>query len=258
VGAGTRNLAKRGEYCNRISNVEYSVHTATGAELQQVNTFFQRLSFSTMESIVEEVSTSASNAAKTNAGASNGEHITNFGEFMEQIHGSLDKMVQESYKAPVSFKAALVEFAAAVNWNETWIQALVVFHVLNFLFFVLTRKILEIQSIQFIFIAITVYFSQNLNDILAQHWQSFSTQNYFDSRGVFTCTVLCAPLLIISFLQLINFVYQTSNLLIKFKRLQLRDKLSKDGIENSGTVNDEDGSNTAGLLARRSKRLKKM
>ena len=209
------------------------------------------------QSIVEEVTSSASSAAKTNAaGASSAEDVINFGEFMGHIHGSLDRMVQESYKAPETFKAALREFASAVNWKESWIQALLVCHVLNFLFFILTRKFPEIQCVQFMFIAIAIYFSQNLNDFLAQHWNVFSTQNYFDSRGVFTCTVFCAPLLMISFFQLVNFVYQTSQLLIKFKRLQLRDKMSKPNVTDVDTNEANSSSNTATLATRRSKRVK--
>lgn len=41
-----------------------------------------------------------------------------------------------------------------------------------------------------------VYTSEHLNRALGQHWQSFSSQPYFDRNGIFISAVLSAPLVL--------------------------------------------------------------
>ena len=41
-----------------------------------------------------------------------------------------------------------------------------------------------------------VYSAERLNRLLHQHWEKFAKQPYFDAHGVFTSTVLSAPLLL--------------------------------------------------------------
>ncbi|KAH8026780.1 hypothetical protein HPB51_024329 [Rhipicephalus microplus] len=41
-----------------------------------------------------------------------------------------------------------------------------------------------------------VYFSEALNDLAARHWQAFSSQQYFDSQGMFISLVFSTPLLL--------------------------------------------------------------
>jgi hypothetical protein len=55
-----------------------------------------------------------------------------------------------------------------------------------------------------------------------------ATQDYFDQRGVFAGLLFSAPLLGIGFLQLLILLYQTSTMLIKLKRTQLRANLRKE------------------------------
>lgn len=51
--------------------------------------------------------------------------------------------------------------------------------------------------------ASTVYNAQRLNSYLAQHWQAFARQPYFDEQGVFISAVVSAPLLLTMFTQLV-------------------------------------------------------
>lgn len=41
-----------------------------------------------------------------------------------------------------------------------------------------------------------VYNAERLNGLLHKHWEKFASQPYFDAHGVFTSTVLSAPLLL--------------------------------------------------------------
>ena len=49
-----------------------------------------------------------------------------------------------------------------------------------------------------------VYMSENINAWAAQHWQRFSTQNYFDPSGLFASVVFSGPLLLISSLLVVR------------------------------------------------------
>jgi transmembrane protein 18 len=76
-------------------------------------------------------------------------------------------------------------------------------------------------------IALIVKCSEYLNRIAATHWASFSTQNYFDRRGVFMSIMVCCPLLLDSLIMLLLFLREASHLLIKFKTVQLKEQIRK-------------------------------
>ena len=42
---------------------------------------------------------------------------------------------------------------------------------------------------------VAVYLAEHINTYLAQHWQAFATQPYFDKNGIFVSTIYSAPLL---------------------------------------------------------------
>lgn len=73
-------------------------------------------------------------------------------------------------------------------------------------------------------IAIIVRSAEHLNRLGTQRWQLLATQNYFDKRGVFVSIMLCGPLLLDSFVMLISFVLEASNLLVQVKQAELRSK----------------------------------
>src|SRR3546814_11138164 len=80
-------------------------------------------------------------------------------------------------------------FASAVDWSETWIQALLVSEVALFIIVLLTRKMFYTQCFVFFMICILVFTSEALNTQLAARWQEFATQNSFDEHGVFIATL---------------------------------------------------------------------
>ncbi|CAE7674492.1 TMEM18 [Symbiodinium microadriaticum] len=92
------------------------------------------------------------------------------------------------------------------------------------MFAVIFRKNVNIQTGIFLLVTILVAMSEFLNSYCADHWREFSSQNYFDKRGVFAGSIFAAPLLIIALFQLINFLIMSSSALVTAKRLELRRK----------------------------------
>lgn len=70
-------------------------------------------------------------------------------------------------------------------------------------------------------VAAVVFCAERLNSLGGQHWRSFARQPYFDPHGIFTSTLLSAPLLLTMFVILINYLVAASQLLIQMKRKEL-------------------------------------
>lgn len=49
-----------------------------------------------------------------------------------------------------------------------------------------------------------MYFSETINELGAEHWQSFSRQQYFDSNGLFISTVFSIPILLNCMLMIVS------------------------------------------------------
>jgi hypothetical protein len=85
-----------------------------------------------------------------------------------------------------------------VAWkDEAWLQALFAFEAALLLAVVLSRKRhYLLQGSLFVFIVALIAASETLNSWAKANWKRFSTQNYFDPRGVFAGVVygaLCPP-----------------------------------------------------------------
>lgn len=135
-------------------------------------------------------------------------------------------------------------FTAAVDWSERWIQCLLGAHAALFLLTVLTLRLQNLQMALFLLICGVVALAEPLNSWAAANWQAFATQNYFDKHGVFASVMLCAPLLIVGFIQLLYFLYSASTLLVTVKREELRRKLRRDGA-----AGDADAAAAAGVAS---------
>ncbi len=74
-----------------------------------------------------------------------------------------------------------------------------------------------------------VFNAERINSLAARHWQSFATQNYFQSLGVFTSALLSAPLLLTMFTILINYLMEMVHLMVEMKRKELIYKAKQRG-----------------------------
>ena len=151
-----------------------------------------------------------------------------FAEFMTDINDHFSTLVQESYKAPQDaweewqgmyytityvdclmyacgvYMGLLSAFKTAVNWDEWFLMPLLGIYITLFLLVLLTRNNINFQFIIFTAIFVVVLCAQWINRICAENWRSFATQNYFQDRGTFVAVFLCAPLLAIATVQLVN------------------------------------------------------
>ncbi len=82
-------------------------------------------------------------------------------------------------------------------------------------------------------ICICVFLSERLNKVCAENWSHFATQNYFDAKGTFAGIFFAGPLLLIGFIQLLNFLYTASQLLVKVKRQELAMKNKEKGKDKT-------------------------
>jgi len=98
-------------------------------------------------------------------------------------------------------------FVSAISWTtDLWIPGLLAFHfTLILLTLFLRRNYTSQRNILFLVFPL-ILLSQPLNDALGRNYNDFSSQNYFDSRGVFAGVFWAGPLLVTGFLATINLV----------------------------------------------------
>jgi hypothetical protein len=133
-------------------------------------------------------------------------------------------------------------FRSAITWSETFILSLVAFQI--FMFFLVlwsSRKDrgLTVRVTVMVFIGVLVRSAEWLNEIGARNWESISTQNYFDKRGIFLGIMLCGPLLVDCVIMLLMFVKEAGQLLIEVKTEQL-----KKGKAKKAKSDEKKGSST--------------
>jgi len=140
--------------------------------------------------------------------------------FFEGLVHSLNQSVSSNFYKP--FSESFQEFTAAVYWDkERFLFIFLGFHCFfSFLAVLLRNKILY-QFFLFFFLCILIFLSENLNSFCHLHWQKFSTQDYFDSSGIFIIVLYSIPLILICIGILINIILTSFQLAVVAKRLQL-------------------------------------
>lgn len=127
-------------------------------------------------------------------------------------------------------------FRSAITWSETFILSLVAFQIVMF-FLVLwvSRKdrSLTARIGVMMFIGALVRSAEWLNSLGGRNWERFSTQNYFDKKGIFVGIMLCGPLLVDCLIMLLMFVKEAGQLLIEVKKEQLTRKKGKKEKKNN-------------------------
>ncbi|KAH1151601.1 hypothetical protein GLYMA_16G156600v4 [Glycine max] len=115
-----------------------------------------------------------------------------------------------------------IGFFHAIDWKEPWLMGLLGFHVVLLLVAIISRKKTNFQMFLFLLTLAGVYFAESLNRFLGKNWKSFSSQNYFDPRGLFMSVLWSGPLLVISMIILINTLFSLCYMIVRWKRAELR------------------------------------
>jgi transmembrane protein 18 len=176
------------------------------------------------------------------------------GEYVGDMLGEIEEQVKQlmrdnpgNARSPETPWEMWQAFSSAVNWSQRWIQGLLAFHALLFALVIVFRNNENAQVVLFMLICVLLYFCEQINTYCAQHWEEFSTDNYFDDRGVFAGVMFAGPLLLIGLFQLVNFLRLTSTLLIKAKRMQLQQQYNaKKKGESEGAAAGSGDSGAAG------------
>ncbi|XP_006626457.1 transmembrane protein 18 [Lepisosteus oculatus] len=124
-------------------------------------------------------------------------------------------------------------FLLSIQWSEAWLIGLVTFHAICLLITFVTFRFYRLQIFHFLVMAGMVYFAENINEIAAMNWRSFSKYQYFDSRGMFISLVFSAPLLLNTIIIVILWIYRTFATMTELKTLQLKRKAKKAKTEKS-------------------------
>lgn len=179
------------------------------------------------------------------------EDLLKFGE--ELLKESSKKMREAA--GPDAWRQAYemwMGFYQAVDWTERWIQCLLGFHVVVLAIALITRKSETAQMVIFALCMCLAFGAERINTLARDNWKAFSTQDYFDERGLFISVMLSGPLLCILIVVLVNFLFLMTGVMVKVKRAELKRKYGKGGNDDDkkkGAVAPAGGAVAAGAAA---------
>lgn len=149
---------------------------------------------------------------------------------MEEFAALVDTLTEELRKGMKEFSAgggvsgAIHGFINAIDWTEPWLLCLLSSYVLLLIIVVSTRRQVNLQTAIFLLSLAGIYFAERINGIASRNWRHFASQDYFDSHGVFMSTLFSGPLLVISIVVLVNMLITLTQLMVKWKRAELKHK----------------------------------
>ncbi|KAG4941510.1 hypothetical protein JHK87_045381 [Glycine soja] len=143
------------------------------------------------------------------------EHIDLMADLVQKLSSDLRAGFRPAYDN-------FIGFFHAIDWKEPWLMGLLGFHVVLLLVAIISRKKTNFQMFLFLLTLAGVYFAESLNRFLGKNWKSFSSQNYFDPRGLFMSVLWSGPLLVISMIILINTLFSLCYMIVRWKRAELR------------------------------------
>ncbi|KAJ9574881.1 hypothetical protein L9F63_007944, partial [Diploptera punctata] len=109
-----------------------------------------------------------------------------------------------------------------IEWHDPWLVGLILFHIIITLMTLLTRNHSNFQVLLFFVLFLKMIDTKSINEIAATNWNFFSRQQYFDSKGMFISLVFSVPILLNCMIMVANWLWQSSQLMTKLKRAQLR------------------------------------
>mmetsp|Transcript_1744 Transcript_1744/g.3135 ORF Transcript_1744/g.3135 Transcript_1744/m.3135 type:complete len:172 (-) Transcript_1744:59-574(-) len=124
-----------------------------------------------------------------------------------------------------SFSEDVQAFVHAIDWRkDSWIFVLFVVEFMDLLMILASRRSWEWLAAIFMANTCCLAAAEQLNRLAAQHWASFSSQDYFDSAGVFASVMLGLPLLLCQFVIVGFLLREAGSMVIKVKRLEFQQK----------------------------------
>ncbi|CAF0760703.1 unnamed protein product [Brachionus calyciflorus] len=121
---------------------------------------------------------------------------------------------QEPFIFEVTKIDGVFSFLKTIDWSEKWLWPLILFHFVTFLMIFFSKRCSNFQIGVFLTLVIACYGSERLNELGAQYWRHFSSEQYFDSNGLFISIVFSFPIIINCCFLLILWLYE-SYLMIK-------------------------------------------
>mmetsp|Transcript_8095 Transcript_8095/g.20173 ORF Transcript_8095/g.20173 Transcript_8095/m.20173 type:complete len:193 (-) Transcript_8095:141-719(-) len=122
-------------------------------------------------------------------------------------------------------------FVHAIDWaKDQWIFWLFAAEAAMLLIVALNRNRWEVLSVVFMLNAALLFFAERLNTLARRHWQSFSSQQYFDEHGSFASVIVGVPVLLAQLAIVICLLRQAACMVIKVKRIELRNNRSKSAV----------------------------
>jgi hypothetical protein len=109
-----------------------------------------------------------------------------------------------SQGAPTNTLEAIQAFIAAVDWQQPFFLSLLCFHLCLLLLAWLLRHSYMLQLMLLGGLLGLVSASENLNSLCKQHWRSLTSEDYFDSGGIFASLVWASPLALIAFITVVR------------------------------------------------------
>ncbi|GLV45781.1 Transmembrane protein 18 [Carabus blaptoides fortunei] len=121
-----------------------------------------------------------------------------------------------------------ISYIWSIDWKDPWLIGLLTFHIIVTLMALLTRNYGNFQVVLFLVLLLLVYFSESINEIASSNWKVFSRQQYFDSKGMFISIVFSIPILLNCMLMVGSWLWQSTQLMTKLKKAQLREKRKRE------------------------------
>ncbi|KAK9120260.1 hypothetical protein Scep_018353 [Stephania cephalantha] len=144
-------------------------------------------------------------------------------EHMDQMADLVERFTAELRTGFQPAVDSFIGFFHAIDWKvEPWLICLISFHVFLLLVTIFTRRNVNFQMLLFLLALSGVYLAERMNTFLGVNWKSFAGQNYFDPHGIFLSVLWSGPLLLISIFILINTLFTLCQLIIRWKRAELR------------------------------------
>ncbi|CAI9268110.1 unnamed protein product [Lactuca saligna] len=147
---------------------------------------------------------------------------TAMNEHMDQMQELVEKISSELRIGMQPAMDNFIGFFHAIDWKEPWLVGLMVFHFVTLIIILTSRKNINFQMSLFLLSLVGVYLAERLNTVLSDNWKSFAGQNYFDRNGVFLSVLWSGPLLVFSLIILVNTLFSLCQLMVKWKRAELR------------------------------------